>query len=105
MRRNFLSVYQRGRNRAAWTSVKNVLMRYGAVLPSVINGLLGCDDVAERHSSGLRFEVEKGTVVALILVTTAEGGEFLNTRLFHGESDGQWRCVRWFNARCKFLSS
>jgi hypothetical protein len=52
-----------------------------------------------RRGTDLRLHGEGLALVATMLVTTDDGGEYLNTRLFQRESDGKWRCVRWTNAQ------
>jgi hypothetical protein len=54
-----------------------------------------------RRSSGLRLRREGAALAASIVVTTRDGGEFLNVRLFEREPEGRWRCVRWSNAQAK----
>ncbi len=54
-----------------------------------------------RRSKGLRLRREGKALVASIVVATADGAEYLNTRLFERDPDGRWRCVRWSNAQAQ----
>ena len=52
-----------------------------------------------RVSSGLRLHVEGSAGIASIMVTTGDGGQYLNARLFEKGAAGRWRCVRWSNVQ------
>jgi hypothetical protein len=62
-----------------------------------IEGLEGRKDKG-RRSTGLRLRLEGQAIAASMMVTTRDGGEYLNIRLFEGEAGRGWRCVRWSNA-------
>jgi hypothetical protein len=54
-----------------------------------------------RRSAGLRLHFEDAAVLASIIVTTDDGGRYLNARLFEKDSSARWRCVRWANAQAR----
>jgi hypothetical protein len=53
-----------------------------------------------RRSAGLRLQFEDGAALASIIVTTGDGGRYLNARLFEKDAS-RWRCVRWANAQAR----
>jgi enterochelin esterase-like enzyme len=52
---------------------------------------------AGRRAHGLHLQPEGAAIAATIVVTTADGNQYLNARLFEKEADGRWVCVRWAN--------